>query len=460
MSERTSLLWLRCDLRLHDHPALVAAAAAGAVVPVFIWAPDEDGGWPPGAASRWWLHGSLESLQRSLVASGSRLILRRGPSLPALASLARETGATAVHWSRLPEPAAAARDEEAAEALRALSLQVSVHETARLFAPGSIRTAEGRPFSVFTPFWRACLAAPPPMAPLPAPRRIPAPARWPSSLPLDALELHPRPWAAKLGRAWRPGEASAQARLRTLVDERLRDYSTDRDRPDLDGTSTLSPYLHHGELGPRQVWQALAHRRGEGAEAFRRELGWREFAHDVLERVPSLPDEPHRPEFRRFGWEPDAALLRAWQEGLTGYPLVDAGMRQLWATGWMHNRVRMVVASFLIKHLLIPWQEGERWFWDTLVDADLANNSVNWQWVAGSGLDPAPFFRIFNPVAQSERFDPRGHYIRRWVPELAKVPAPQIHQPWTAVTAGYPARVVEHEPARRRALARFAELRR
>jgi deoxyribodipyrimidine photo-lyase len=454
----TTLVWFRRDLRLGDHPALVTAAARGAVVPVFIWAPDEDGAWPPGGASRWWSHHALASLQQSLEARGSRLILRRGPSLPALLALAKETGARRVHFSPLLEPAAAARDERVAEGLRARGLEVERHGSALLFEPGTIRSAAGTPFAVFTAFWRACLAAPPPAAPLPAPARLVAPARWPTSVALEALELDPRhPWTAGLARTWQPGEKQALVRLRALVRHRLARYEVDRDLPALDGTSTLSPYLHHGEVGPRQIWQALRDG-GAGAPAFRRELGWREFAHHVLARLPSLPEVPCRPEFLRFAWQHDPGLLRAWQQGRTGYPLVDAGMRQLWTTGWMHNRVRMVVASFLVKHLLLPWQEGERWFWDTLVDADLANNALNWQWVAGTGVDPAPYFRIFNPVIQSRKFDPGGRYIRAWVPELAGLSDREIHEPWK-VAAKYPEPVVEHRFARARALALFAELR-
>jgi deoxyribodipyrimidine photo-lyase len=465
MSGAVSIVWFRRDLRLRDNPALLAAIERGAVVPVFIWAPDEEAAWAPGGASRWWLHHSLNALDAGLRGLGSRLVLRRGPSLAALDALVRETGAHAVFWNRLPEPAAAQRDAEVERELRGRGLVVGYHNAALLFEPAAIRSGEGKPFSVFTPFWRACLAAPEPAPPLAAPARLIAPGDWPRSEPLEALGLDPgHAWTRGLQQTWQPGERGELARLRLLLKSRLIEYEERRDRPDLDGTSTLSPHLHFGEVSPREVWQAvrargLGPRRQAGAAVFLKELGWREFAHHLLARFPALPDRPWRPEWKRFPWASDPALLRAWEQGRTGYPLVDAGMRQLWVTGWMHNRVRMVVASFLVKHLLVPWQDGERWFWDTLVDADLANNALNWQWVAGSGPDAAPYFRIFNPVIQSRKFDPAGDYIRRWVPALGDVPAPAIHQPWKTSGPNYPAPIVDHQLARQRALALFADLR-
>jgi deoxyribodipyrimidine photo-lyase len=456
MSEPRTIVWFRRDLRLHDNPALAEAATRGVVIPLFIWAPEEDGAWPPGGASRWWLHHALAALDGALRERGSRLIVRRGPSARALAAIAEAAGATAVTWNRLPERAAIERDAAVEKAL-GRHLQVSHHNAALLFEPTAIRTAEGRAFSVFTPFWRACLTAPEPPAPLPVPGHLRPPARWPVSLSIDELGLDPRhPWTNGLAQTWDVGEAAARAKLRALP-RKLAAYPEDRDRPDRDGTSALSPHLHHGELGPRQVWHALA-RHDHGAP-FLRELGWREFAHHALQAFPALPDQPVRAEFRRFGWQSSTPLLRAWQKGQTGYPLVDAGMSQLWTTGWMHNRVRMVVGSFLVKHLLCPWQDGERWFWDTLVDADLANNALNWQWVAGTGPDAAPFFRIFNPVIQSKKFDPAGDYIRRWVPELAGLSGAAIHEPWKSPVPGYPPPIVEHSFARERALALFGDLR-
>jgi deoxyribodipyrimidine photo-lyase len=312
---------------------------------------------------------------------------------------------------------------------------------------------------VFTPFWNAAQRLTPP-APPPAHGRLVAPPAWPSSVNLSAFALEPTiDWAGGMRRHWAPGEAGANARLDRFLAGPIDDYAAGRDRPDLDGTSSLSPHLRHGEIGPRTIRDAVLKKRGVGAETYLKELAWREFAYHVLSRFPDSPERPLRPEFGRFPWRADAAGLRAWQRGRTGYPFVDAGMRQLWATGWMHNRVRMVVASFLVKDLLLPWQEGARWFADTLVDADLANNTLGWQWAAGCGADAAPFFRVFNPVAQGERFDPAGDYVRRWVPELARVPAPYVHRPWDApegLVGDYPRPVVDHAAARARALEALA----
>jgi len=312
--------------------------------------------------------------------------------------------------------------------------------------------ANGRPYQVFTAFWRACQAMPEPGVPLPAPECIPAPERWPESLAIEELGLDPIPdWAGGLREVWTPGEAGAMRLLREFL-ARADGYADERDRPDRAGTSRLSPHLHFGEVSARQVWHAA-----RGVEPYLRQLGWREFSAHLLHHFPHTATEPLRPEFRAFPWRMDAAALRAWTRGRTGYPLVDAGMRELWHTGWMHNRVRMVAASFLVKHLMIPWQEGAAWFWDTLVDADLANNTMGWQWCAGCGADAAPYFRIFNPVLQGEKFDPEGAYVRRWVPELADVPARFVHKPWLAPEPPreYPAPIVDHDFARLRALAAY-----
>jgi deoxyribodipyrimidine photo-lyase len=440
---------------------------------VFVWAPEEEDPWPPGAASRWWLHQSLQCLDASLRAAGSRLTIRRGPSLQALRFLAAETGARAVHWSRSIEPAQRSRDRRIEEALTAEGWTVRTWSTRTLVDPEALATGSGGPYRVFTPFWRAGQLRVPTGAEEAAPDRIPAPVRWPASLPLAALELEPRiDWAAGIRAAWRPGESGAAQALAQFASEAMRGYPAERDRPDHAGTSRLSPHLHFGEISPRQVWQALQAQavvrggrgRVQATEAVLRQIFWREFAHHLLHHFPATAERPLRPEFGAFPWRRNAAALRAWREGRTGYPIVDAGMRELWSTGWMHNRVRMVVASFLVKHLLIPWREGARWFWDTLVDADLANNTLGWQWTAGCGADAAPYFRIFNPVLQGERFDPEGAYVRRWVPELARVPARWIHQPWAAPAGtiggseGYPPRIVEHAAARARALAAYARI--
>lgn len=480
MPASPTLVWFRLDLRLADNPALTAAVRRGGpVIPVFIWAPAEDGDWPPGAASRWWLHQSLNALATELEHRGARLILRQGESLSTLRALVRTTGAGAVFWNRRYEPTLVARDRQVKEALRADGLEVESFNSALLFEPWTVANQAGRPFQVFTPFWRHCLNQPDPPAPDPAPSTLPAPARWPGSEPLAALALEPRPdWAGGLRAAWQPGEAGAAANLRGFLERAFAEYATRRDRPDQPGTSRLSPHLHFGEIGPRQVWhavKALAAPRGLPPAAWRggrflAELGWREFAHHLLFHFPHTPAAPLREEFARFAWRRNAAGLKAWQRGRTGYPIVDAGMRELWSTGWMHNRVRMIAASFLVKDLLVDWREGARWFWDTLVDADLAANTLGWQWTAGCGADAAPFFRIFNPVTQGQKFDPQGDYVRRWVPELARLPAEWIHQPWAAppevlTRAGvelgkhYPEPVVRHAIAREVALEALAKIR-
>jgi deoxyribodipyrimidine photo-lyase len=479
VSGRSALVWFRQDLRVDDHPALTAAVRTGAVVvPVFIWAPHEEGDWPPGAASRWWLHHSLEALNRSLKACCSRLIVRKGDSPGVLRALACETGAAAVFWNRRYEPAAARRDAEVAESLRSEGLTVKSFNSALLFEPDEVRTGQGGPFRVFTPFWKACLAAPARESPLARPVRLAAPRSWPKSLTIAALDLLPRiGWADGLRGAWQPGEAGAKRVLDGFVGDAIRRYDEDRNRPDLPGSSRLSPHLHWGEISPRRIWYEvleMAEQRADrslakNAASFLRELGWREFAHHLLCHYPHTPTRPLREEFARFPWRRDAAALRAWQQGRTGYPIVDAGMRELWATGWMHNRVRMIVASFLVKDLLIPWQEGAKWFWDTLVDADLANNTLGWQWTAGCGADAAPYFRVFNPAMQGAKFDPDGVYVRRWVPELAKLPSLWIHRPHEAdsdvlskagVRLGgtYPFPIVDHAEARLRALAAFGRI--
>ncbi len=468
------LVWFRHDLRLIDHPALAAAAATGrAVVPVHLFDPEGEGRFPPGAASRWWLHHSLIALDQGLRRLGSRLVCRAGTTAAAIERLLAETGATAVFWNRRHEPAAAALEADIAARLQSLGVAAHAFDSSLLFVPGTVLTKDGAPYRVFTRFWEACRTLGPPALPVPAPQRLAAPAAWPPSDRLEDWRLLPTApdWAGGLRQAWSPGEAGAERALESFLDRGLADYAASRDRPDLAGTSRLSPHLHFGEMSPRRLWHAGVARGGDsaGTHRFLTELGWREFSYHLLHHFPTLPIEPMQPAFSRFPWSADPRLLRAWQRGRTGYPIVDAGMRELWSSGWMHNRVRMIVASFLVKDLMISWQEGAAWFWDTLVDADLANNAASWQWVAGSGADAAPYFRIFNPVLQGEKFDPDGAYVRRWVPELAKLPKPLIHRPWTADAAtlaaagvrlgiDYPQPIVDHAFARKRALAAFAAL--
>jgi deoxyribodipyrimidine photo-lyase len=474
-----AIVWFRQDLRLRDHAPLRAAVAGGEpVLPIYIWEPAEEGDWPPGAASRWWLHHSLKSLSADLEARGSRLTLRAGPSLDALLEIGDAVGAKALHVQRRMEPAARERDREIETALRERGWEVRIHEGAGLMPIGRLRNKQGEPYQVFTPFWKALQAQPAPAEPAAAPRRISAPSRWPRSLTLEDLGLYPEPdWAGGLAAAWTPGEAGAAKALKRFLDRHLGGYAKLRDYPGGEGISRLSPYLHHGELSPGQVWHAARARAdadpklAPAADAFLRQLGWREFAQHLLAHFPDTPLHNLNARFDAFPWRRSARALGAWRCGRTGYPIVDAGMRELWATGFMHNRVRMIAGSLLVKHLLIPWQEGARWFWDTLVDADLANNTLGWQWVAGSGADAAPYFRVFNPVLQGRRFDPEGLYVRRWVPELASMPAAYIHAPWEApagalsaagVTLGktYPRPIVGLAEGRDRALAAYRSLKR
>jgi deoxyribodipyrimidine photo-lyase len=433
-----------------------------------------------GTVSKWWLHHSLFELSKRLESTGSRLVIAAGEPAVTLADLANRSGATAVFWNKRYEPAERSAEDRVSKELRAGGIEVESFHGSLLFDPGSVRTGKNEPFKVFTAFWNACLALPSPLGPAPAPRSLEAPDAWPSSRGLPELGLLSRVDRTEgIGESWKPGEKSALDSLGVFLTGAVPSYSADRDRPDVTGTSRLSPHLHFGEVSPRRVWHEAVRtmRRGgrqdaeRGVEAFLRQVGWREFAHHLLYHFPHTANHPLRPEFSRFPWRSDASGLDAWKKGVTGYPMVDAGMRELWKTGWMHNRVRMVAASFLVKHLLIHWLEGARWFWDTLADADLANNTLGWQWTAGCGADAAPFFRVFNPVLQGEKFDPDGVYVRRWVPEIGGLPAKWIHKPWQAprdvldrarIRGGetYPLPIVDHSAARDRALETFAAMQR
>jgi len=481
MSRSPVILWFRQDLRLRDNAALQAALATGGpILPVYILDDEGEGRWRPGGASRWWLHHSLAALDASLRGCGSQLVLARGESLAVLRGLVKATGAGAVYWNRRYEPAAIARDKRVKAELTASGSEAESFNSALLFEPHTIANKQGGPFQVFTPYWRHCLAQLVLAEIAFNAKRFPAPAKWPRSLEIEELALLPKlNWAAGFAGAWEPGEAGARKRLKQFLSHKAADYDEGRDRPNEDATSSLSPHLHFGEIGPRQIWaaaRAVSKDSGVfpangGVQRFLTEIGWREFAHHLLYHFQDTPNQPLRVKFERFPWadDPGGVKLRAWQRGQTGYPIVDAGMRQLWQTGWMHNRVRMVVASFLVKHLRLSWTHGAAWFWDTLVDADLASNTLGWQWSAGCGADAAPYFRIFAPVTQGEKFDPEGGYVRHWVPELAAMPAKFIHRPWEAPTevlakAGvrlgenYPSPIVDHAKARAAALAAFKSL--
>jgi deoxyribodipyrimidine photo-lyase len=471
------IVWFRDDLRLSDHPALHAASRTGAPVICLYVFDEPPNARPLGGAARWWLAQSLRALQKSLSSIGSALVLRKGPAASIIAELARQTETRAVFWNEIAQAPHQAVAEAVATALREIGVASQSFPGDLLATPTDIRNKEGRGLRVFTPFWRRVQASGDPPKPMPAPKTLcPIPDLASDTIESWRLEPTHPDWAGGLRETWQPGESSAQARLKAFLETGVAGYSTVRDRPDREGTSGLSPHLRFGEIGPRQVWHA-ARFAGAGRVAittdidkFLSELGWREFCRHLLFDVPDLATRNLQIPFDAFPWKHDAAALRAWQRGRTGYPIVDAGMRQLWHTGVMHNRVRMVAASFLVKHLLIDWREGEKWFWDTLVDADPGSNPANWQWVAGSGADAAPYFRVFNPILQGEKFDSEGVYIRRWVPEIARLPAGLIHQPWSAAPlelagAGvelgktYPEPIIDHRAGRERALAAYAKVR-
>lgn len=468
---RTTILWFRNDLRLEDNPALTQAVLhGGGIIPLYIWSPEEEGRWPPGAASKWWLHHSLNSLNQELLKHGAKLIVRSGKSLDVLREVIHETNAQTLFWNRRYEPSIIERDSLIKSELTADGIEVRSFNGSLLYEPWTILNKQGKPFQVFTPFWKACLQQGQPAEPVPAPKKFPPLAKNIPSTGLDSLELMPKiHWDAGLEKAWKPGAPHALKALKSFMQSKVEQYHEMRDRPDIEGVSHLSPYLHFGEISPRTVWHAiLQHQRldQKGVECYLRQLGWREFAHHLLYHFPHTPEHPLRKEFSAFPWKYDNEHLKTWHKGNTGYPFVDAGMRQLWKTGWMHNRVRMVVGSFLVKDLLLSWTEGAKWFWDTLVDADLANNTLGWQWVGGCGADAAPYFRIFNPVSQGEKFDPEGLYVREWVPELSRLPDKWIHRPWEAPDAilqnagvalgkTYPKPIVDHDIARKEALEAF-----
>jgi len=461
------LVWLRRDLRMADNPALYAAAEQGPVIAVYVLDDGAAGSHAYGGASRWWLHYSLESLSKSFAKRNARLILRRGDAVEELAKIAAETGATTIHANRHYEPW-----WRKAQGTLGKQFDLQLYDANYLLPPGAVRTGSGDPYKIYTPFSKATIEQFPPRDALPEPERLSSPESWPASDALDDWSLLPAnpDWAGGMRDFWQVGETAAQERLDWWADH-VADYHDDRNLPSVDKTSQLSPHLHFGEISPVQVWNALKHdhalkqRSGSankdslGWRTFEKELIWRDYAQNAICQFPRYALESYRDGWDSFPWrdpetdERAARDLKAWQQGRTGYPIVDAGMRQLWQTGWMHNRVRMIAASFLIKHLLIDWRVGERWFWDTLVDADYASNATNWQWVAGTGVDSNMFVRIMAPLSQSEKFDAAG-YIRTYVPELAALDEPYIHDPEAhgVRPAGYPAKIIGHREARERAL--------
>ena len=454
-NDQTIIVWFRTDLRIEDNPALYEAVKEGRIIPVFIWSPEEED-MSPGAATRWWLHHSIKSLTESLEKLGTTLALRTGASIKNLEKLAEDTGATGVYWNRRYEPMIRKRDDEIACQLRQAGLTVKTFKASLLTEPEEIENKSGLPFKVFTPFWKHCLKKLNASTPLPAPQKIKPPKVSLRTTELSELNLKPeQDWGHSMNEVWTPGEPGAASALELFINDSFNEYDQNRNFPNTKGTSRLSPHLRFGEVSPRQIKHSLkqsGHTHWKESH-YLSEIGWREFGYHLLYHFPHTVREPLRPQFNRFPWKENSSQLRSWQKGQTGYPLVDAGMRELWATGWMHNRVRMVVASFLVKHLLIHWRHGADWFWDTLVDADLASNTQGWQWTAGSGADAAPYFRIFNPTTQAIKFDPEGDYIRKWVPELRHVSAPDIFEP-SKVDRGqnYPSPIVNHSDARDRAL--------
>jgi deoxyribodipyrimidine photo-lyase len=482
LSKGPVLVWFRDDLRLSDHPALVAGLAGGCpVVPVYVFDEQSPAFRQMGGASRWWLNHSLAALDVSLRAKGSYLRIVRGAAQTAIAQLVDHYQASGVVWSRRYGAAEIAVDASIKAWCKDHGIGCESFNGSLLVEPWQVTTQAGQPMKVFTPFWKSARANHSFAQPLPAPVMLPVvtAAASPLEIPLDDLTLLPtKPdWAKGFTEYWQAGEAGAQQRLLDFLDDGLKGYGEDRNRPDRNNVSRLAPYLRFGNISPRQVWHVAVNRMQAGEckaserdlTVFQSELGWREFSYHLLFHNPDLARKNYQARFDKFPWRNDPAALTAWQNGMTGYPIVDAGMRQLWQTGWMHNRVRMVVASFLIKHLMIDWRDGEAWFWNTLLDADPASNAASWQWVAGSGADAAPYFRIFNPVLQGERFDPKGDYVRHFVPELARLPKEFIHKPWTApewvlreagVSPGvdYPAPLIDHKTGRDRALAAFSSI--
>jgi deoxyribodipyrimidine photo-lyase len=465
--------WVRRDLRLADNDALRAAADSGRpVIPLYVLDPDRPRA--PGAAGLWWLDKSLRALSEALAHAGSALVLRRGPTVETLRAVAAETGAERLHFGRLYEGEDRGLEPEAVQALGEAGVRAESFRGSLLTEPGEVKTGAGGAFQVYGPFWRALHARLREVTTAPAVRRLTPPPKPVRSEALESWGLHPRHPDWSTGFVGEPGEAGARRALDRFVHGALGRYRSERAQPVEAATARLSPHLHWGEVSSRQVWAAAcaageAKGHEDEREKFLSELAWRDFSHTVLAAHPDLASRNYQARLEGLRWRRDPEGLHAWKRGRTGFPIVDAGMRELWRSGWMHNRARMITGAFLVKDLLIDWREGERWFWDTLVDADEANNGINWQWVAGTGPDAQPFFRVFNPLLQADRFDKGGGYVRQWCPELAKLPDKHIHAPWAAsaevldragVVLGqtYPRPIVDHAQARDRALAAYKAL--
>ncbi len=461
-----AIVWFRRDFRLQDNPALSHAIQQGySVLPLYIHNPHDEQDWRLGAASRWWLHHSLAALQQRLAEKRVPLLIAQSTdTLHTLYEFIQHTGATAVFWNRLYEPHLIHRDAHIKKMLRSEGVIVDSFNSALLNEPWIVKNQQDEPYKVFTPYWKACQILEPVARPLPEPEHIPTPDVSCVNTPLAELGLLPTiAWDSGLYQQWTVGEQGALNLLEKLQMDKVQDYHERRDYPATDGVSLLSPYLHFGEISPRQIYHALkCGENTKGCESYIRQLYWREFAYQLLYHFPHTSKEPLYTKYLEFPWNSplDTDVLHAWQCGKTGFPIIDAGMRQLWATGWMHNRVRMLVASFLTKNALIHWNQGAHWFWDTLVDADLANNSLGWQWVAGCGADAAPYYRIFNPYTQSEKFDPQGHYIRRWLPELTSLDSKEIHNPPAAQAkrCGYPTAILDFAKTRDAALVAYEKV--
>lgn len=470
----TTVVWYSNNLRTDDHAALSAAAERGSVVPVYVFNPEYTGHSVMGGATKWWVHHSLSSLSDDLKRMGSPLVIRKGDPAVELRKVAHAVGADRVMMCDSIEPDLQMRDEEVEHELSKHDIEMQRFPMHLLWEVGSVMTKDGNPYQVFTPFWKMAISKRQPDAPIDAPKKLIPPDRHTASLDLDELGLRPEiAWYEQMQERWTPGERGAQGRFGSFVEHKIRDYAEDRNRLDIPGWSAMSAHIHFGEISVRRIWHTITQderwQSVKGKEHYLREIAWREFAQHLINHFPRTLDEPLREQFKQFPWVRDAKGFDKWKRGNTGYPVVDAAMRQLWAEGWMPNRARMIVASFLCKDLRISWEEGMAWFWDTLVDADLGSNTLGWQWTAGCGADAAPYFRVFNPVSQGEKFDPNGDYVRQWCPELAKLDKRSIHAPWEAkpmelaaagVTLGedYPEPMVDHKQAREAALNAFEKI--